>query len=80
MRQTEFPTREEARVMTDRRQWIQGVIRNGTLGGIAVVASYLAARRLQGDCSRPLSACRSCQLLSSCSVPTARAVRTTSAD
>ena len=71
---------DESTAVTDRRQWIASLIRNGTLGGIAVMATYLVGRQWASGCPILTANCKSCRQFSRCELPLAQSVRTTRVD
>ncbi len=62
---------------TDRRQWIKDVLRHATLGGIALLVTYLVGRQLGNGCPKLTSRCGTCQLWSHCELAPARRARET---
>jgi len=68
-------SRGHQEVRVDRRHWMRGMIRSAVLGIIALMTTYLAARRLDGPCPRLTTACGSCRLLTLCRQPAAEEKR-----
>ncbi len=59
----------------ERRAWLSGAIRYGTLGGLVIVSGLLATRRSGNSCPGLSIPCETCGLWSQCELPRARTVR-----
>ena len=62
-------------LVTDRRAWLSGVIRNSTLGVLVIVSGLLATRRSGRSCPGLSTPCDTCGLFRGCELPRAQGVR-----
>ncbi len=59
-------------LVTDRRAWLNGAIRNSTLGVLVVVSGFLATRRSGRSCPGLSTPCDTCGLFRGCELPRRR--------